>query len=50
MKPLVFGVSATDLLTLAAVGATLAVVALLASLLPANRAVRVDPVEVLRAE
>jgi predicted permease len=50
LKTLVFGVSATDQLTLAAVGATLALVAFLASLVPAYRAVRVDPVKVLRAE
>jgi predicted permease len=48
MKSLVFGVSASDPLTLAAVGATLAFVALMASVVPAYRALRVDPVEVLR--
>ena len=50
MRTLVFGVSASDPLTLAAVAATLALVALLASLAPAYRAVRLDPVHVLRAE
>lgn len=50
METLVFGVSASDPLTLAAVGATLALVALMASLVPAYRALRVDPVRVLRAE
>jgi putative ABC transport system permease protein len=50
MKTLVFGVSASDPLTLAAVGATLAFVALVASLVPAYRASRFDPVKVLRAE
>jgi predicted permease len=50
MQTLVFGVSATDPLTLAAVAATLALVALLASLVPAYRALRVDPVNVLRAD
>ena len=50
MKTLVFGVSASDPLTLAAVGATLALVALMASLVPAYRAVRLDPVKVLRAD
>jgi ABC-type lipoprotein release transport system permease subunit len=50
MKTLVFGVSASDPLTLAAVGATLALVALMASVVPALRAVRFDPVNVLRAE
>src|SRR3989454_7080985 len=50
MRTLVFGVSASDSLTLAAVGATLALVALMASLVPAYRALRLDPVKVLRAE
>jgi ABC-type antimicrobial peptide transport system permease subunit len=50
MKTLVFGVSASDPLTLAAVAATLALVALIASLVPAHRALRLDPVKVLRAE
>ncbi|HEY7497782.1 MAG TPA: ADOP family duplicated permease [Vicinamibacterales bacterium] len=50
MKTLVFGVSASDPLTLAAVGATLALVAFAASLVPAYRALRFDPVNILRAE
>ena len=50
MKTLVFGVSASDPLTLAAVAATLALVALMASLVPAYRALRLDPVKVLRAD
>jgi predicted permease len=49
METLVFGVSASDPLTLAAVGATLTLVALMASLVPAYRALRVDPAKVLRA-
>ena len=49
MEKLVFGVSAADPLTLAAVAGTLALVALLASLIPAWRATRLDPSEVLRA-
>ena len=49
MRTLVFGVSASDPLTLAAVAATLTLVALLASLVPAYRALRLDPVKVLRA-
>ena len=49
MAKLVFGVSASDPLTLAAVSAALAFVALLASLVPAYRASRLDPSEVLRA-
>jgi putative ABC transport system permease protein len=50
MRTLVFGVSASDPLTLTVVGATLAVVALMASLVPAYRALRLDPVKVLRAD
>jgi putative ABC transport system permease protein len=50
METLVFGVSASDPLTLAAVAATLAFVALMASLVPAYRALQLDPVNVLRAE
>jgi putative ABC transport system permease protein len=50
MERLVFGVSASDPLTLAGVAATLGVVALLASLVPAYRALRLDPVTVLRAD
>jgi putative ABC transport system permease protein len=50
MKSLVFGVSASDPLTLVAVAATLAIVALMASLVPAYRAIRLDPVQVLRTE
>jgi len=50
LEKLVFGVSATDPLTLAAVGGTLAAVALLASLIPAYRASRIDPLNALRAD
>jgi putative ABC transport system permease protein len=50
METLVFGVSASDPLTLAAVAATLALVALMASLVPAYRALRLDPVKILRAD
>ena len=50
MAALVFGVSASNPLTLAAVAATLALIALLASLVPAYRALRLDPVKVLRAD
>jgi len=39
-----------DPLTLGAVAAILAVVALLASIVPARRATRVDPVQALRME
>ena len=48
MRTLVFGVSASDPLTLTSVAATLALVALMASLVPAYRASRLDPVNVLR--
>jgi predicted permease len=50
METLVFGVSASDPLTLSAVAATLGFVALVASLVPAYRALRLDPVKALRAE
>jgi predicted permease len=50
MATLAFGVSPSDPLTLAAVAATLALVALLAGLVPAYRALRVDPVRVLRGD
>ena len=48
LSRLVFGVSASDPLTLVVVGATLALVSLLASIVPAYRASRLDPVDVLR--
>lgn len=50
MKTLVFGVSASDPVTFACVAATLTLVALMASLVPAYRASRFDPVKILRAE
>ena len=50
LESLVFGVTATDPATLAAVAVTLAVVALSASVVPAFRALRLDPVKVLRAD
>jgi putative ABC transport system permease protein len=50
METLVFGVSASDSLTLVAVGIILACVAFVASLVPASRALRLDPMKVLRAE
>jgi ABC-type antimicrobial peptide transport system permease subunit len=49
LEKLVYGVSATDPLTLAGVAGALAIVALIASLVPAYRASRVDPVTVLHA-
>jgi predicted permease len=48
LSKLVFGVSATDPLTLAVVTCALMAVALLATLVPAYRASRVDPVTALR--
>jgi ABC-type antimicrobial peptide transport system permease subunit len=50
MESLAFGGSASDPLTLVVVGLTLVVVAGMASLGPAYRALRVDPVKALRAE
>jgi putative ABC transport system permease protein len=50
MQGLLFGVSATDPATFAAVAALLAMAALLASYLPARRAARLDPAAVLREE
>ena len=48
LEKLVFGVSATDPVTLAAVAGGLLIVSLLASLVPAIRASRLDPLKVLR--
>jgi ABC-type antimicrobial peptide transport system permease subunit len=50
MRTLLFGVTAWDVPTLAAVAMILSVSALLASLVPARRAVSVNPVDALRAE
>ena len=48
LERLVYGVSASDPLTLAAVAATLALIALLASVIPAWRASRLSPLSTLR--
>jgi hypothetical protein len=50
MSSLLFGVTALDPLTYVAVSALLILAALLASYLPARRAMVIDPVEALRAE
>jgi predicted lysophospholipase L1 biosynthesis ABC-type transport system permease subunit len=50
MSSLLFGVSACDPVTYVAVSALLITAAVLASYLPARRAMAVDPVQVLRAE
>jgi predicted permease len=50
MAGLLFGVSATDLLTYATTSLMLVGVAMLASYVPSRRAIRVDPITVLRYE
>lgn len=50
LRALLFGVAATDLLTYGAVVVLLGAAALLAGLLPARRAMKVDPVIALRHE
>ena len=50
MSNLIYGVAATDPLTIAAVTVLLGLVALFASIIPAYRATRIDPLRALREE
>ncbi len=50
MRSLLYGVGSTDPTTFLLVGLVLAVVALVASWIPARRATRIDPLEAIRHE
>ncbi|MCH8936714.1 MAG: FtsX-like permease family protein [Gemmatimonadetes bacterium] len=50
MSSILYGVSNTDVMTFVSVPALLALVSVVACWIPARRATRVDPIEVLRAE
>jgi len=50
MRSLLYGIGPGDPLTFAAAAGCLAIVGVLASLIPAQRATRVDPCIALRAE
>ena len=50
MRPILFGVTPLDPITLIACGALMTIVALVAAYLPARRAATVDPVIALRWE
>jgi putative ABC transport system permease protein len=50
VQGMLYGVTATDPLTLAGVSVLMGLAAAAAALVPARRATRVDPMEALRAE
>ena len=50
MRSLLFGVEATDPITFAGISLLLAMIAMLASYIPAQRAARIDPLTSLRCD
>jgi putative ABC transport system permease protein len=50
LSSLLFGISALDVATLSVASLFLLLVALAASAIPARRATRIDPIQVLRSE